>query len=279
MPRGISLHVGINQASSAFPGARKLTGPENDAREMKKIAEAKGFNQCDLLLGPEATYARVTTKIRSAATQLEAGDIFLFTFAGHGFQEANTGFDPADPDIEDGVDETLLLFDVELFDDVLRKDLWPSFKPDVRILMIADCCHSGDIFLVPPPLDDGDDDLPVATAGQQRIRAITIATGQQHLKEYAEFYRNTLLPVLNPISASLMLLAACKPSDVTLDGDPNGMYTAAMVEVLKKDLVDYDDLVKAIKDELKNRGRPTQMPLLQVAGAGPTFRGEKPFTI
>jgi hypothetical protein len=141
--------------------------------------------------------------------------------------------------------------------------------------MIADCCHSGDVFLVPPPLDDGDDDAPVATSGQQRIRAITLATGRRHLEEYAEFYRNTLLPVLNPISASLMLLAACEPNDVTLDGDPNGVYTAAMLNALKKsDPVDYDALVKGISDELNK-----VVPDPQVAGAGPTFKGEKPFTI
>ena len=281
MPRGISLHVGINQVSSAFPGARKLTGPENDAREMEKIAQAKGFKQRDLLLGSDATYARVTTKIRSAATQLEAGDIFLFTFAGHGFQEANTGFDPDDPDNEDGLDETILLFDVELFDDVLRRDLWPCFKSGVRVLMIADCCHSGDVFLIPgdltdiaPPPANGDDDFPVTTSGH-RIRAISATTGRHHLNEYGEFYRNTLLPVLNPISASLMLLAACEPKDITLDGDPNGVYTAAMLNVLKKsDPVDYDALVQGIRDELKKA-----VPDPQVAGAGPTFKGEKPFTI
>jgi caspase domain-containing protein len=294
MPKGISLHVGINELSSAFPGAGPLTGPENDAREMEKIAVAKGFFPHDLLLGCEATYARVTTKIRTAACNLEAGDIFLFTFAGHGFQKPNQGFDPDDPDTtQDGRDETIVLFDVELIDDVLRKDLWPCFRSGVRILMIADCCHSGDIFLIPedvtnvnPPPAEGDDEFPVATSTQRAVRAISTATGRQHMEEYGEFYRNALRTVQDgPINATLMLLAACESFDVTLDadpahGEPNGMYTASMLEVLKNsDPPDYVKLVKEIQDELKKHGRPTQKPLIQPAPGKPDFRTERPFKI
>jgi metacaspase-1 len=286
MAKGISLHVGINQASSAFPGARKLTGPENDAREMEKIADAKGFCPRDLLLGSDATYARVTAKIRSAAYQLEDGDIFLFTFAGHGFQQANTGFDPDDQDNEDGVDETILLFDVEVFDDVFRKDLWPCFKSGVRVLIIGDCCHSGDNFLletlVNQPVANGGDEFPVATSHQREVRAITRGTNRQHLNEYAGFYRSTLIPALSPpINASLMLLAACEPDDTTLDGYPNGMYTAAMLNVLKNsDPADYDVLVEGIHAELIKAGRIHQLPIIEVAGVdNPYFRAQSPFTI
>lgn len=277
MPRGISLHVGINQVSSAFPGATKLTGPENDAREMEKIAEANHFEVRDLLLGPDATYARVTTKIRSAAAQLEKDDIFLFTFAGHGFQKVDSGNDPDEP--ADGLDETILLFDVELFDDVLRQDLWPCFKPGVRVLMIADSCHSESVFLIPGETADIDD-FPVATHAHERVRAISNSTGQRHLAEYGEFYRNISVPVLSPpITASLLLLAACEARDETLDGDPNGMYTAAMLEVLKNsDPADYDALVNGIQTVLTNAGR-NQTPTIEVAGADPDFRGQKPFTI
>lgn len=277
MPRGISLHVGINQYSSAFPGAGPLTGPENDAREMEKIAEANHFEVRDLLVGSDATYARVTTKIRSAAVQLEKDDIFLFTFAGHGFQRVDSGNDP--DETSDGLDETILLFDVELFDDVLRQDLWPSFKPGVRVLMIADSCHSESVFLIPGETANIDD-FPVATHGHGRIRNISDSTHGRHLAEYGEFYRNISLPVLSPpITASLMLLAACEARDVTLDGDPNGMYTAAMLDVLKNsDPADYDALVKGIQTVLTNAGR-NQKPTIEVAGAGPDFRGQKPFTI
>ena len=283
MPRGISLHVGINQVSSAFPGAAKLTGPENDAREMEKIAVANGFFPHDLLVGPDATYARVTTKIRAAAAELEGGDFFLFTFAGHGFQQVSTGIDLSSLDLDDGLDETILLFDVELFDDVLGQDLWPCFKSGVRVLMISDCCHSGDNFLIAAEENEtlvGDNEFPVATH-ESGVRGISIGTGVQHRKEYAQFYQNISVPlVAQPITARLMLLAACKAKDKTLDGDPNGMYTAAMLKMLKLDPPTYNDLVNWIQTELINAGRINQVPTIQVDGLkNPDFRKEKPFTI
>jgi hypothetical protein len=296
MARGISLHVGINQPSSAFPNAATLKGCENDALAMEKIAAAKGFKTRDLLLGSDATYARVTTKIRRAADQLAAGDIFLFTFAGHGFQEVDIG---TDQDEDDFLDETLLLFDVELFDDVLRKNLWPYFKTGVRILMIADSCHSGTAFLVPPgdpedmaansaiasnppPISSGMnmDDFPVAPAGHFVPRTISDSTGRQHQAEYVEFYRNLLVPIFDPpINASLLLLAACQDNETTGDGENNGMYTAAMLKVLKEDPADYEALRKGIEDELKNAGR-NQNPKLTTAGLNTdAFKAQRPFTL
>lgn len=276
MARGISLHVGINQPSSAFPNVAMLKGCENDALAMEKIAAINGFKTRDLLLGSDATYARVTTKIRSAAAELEAGDIFLFTFAGHGFQESDISQDE-----DDFLDETLLLFDVELFDDVLRKDLWPRFKPGVRVLMIADSCHSGTVFLIPPDnTDEIANDFPVAPAGSFVPRTISDATSRRHQEEYGEFYRNLLVPLFNPpITASLLLLAACEDNLTTGDGDPNGMYTAAMLKVLKENPADYDALVKGIDEELKKAGR-VQNPTINTAGGDdPEFRLQKPFTI
>ncbi len=292
MPKGISLHVGINQASSAFPNAATLKGCENDAREMEKIAVAKGFDTHDLLLGSEATYVRVTTKIRNAAAQLEKDDIFLFTFAGHGFQEVDRR---PDRDEADRLDETLLLFDVELFDDVLRKDLWPCFKAGVRILMIADSCHSENVFrLSPDPAApqlhanaaaDVDlsaiDEFLVRTPDLLTARRISNATGRLHQAEYGEFYRNTRLPLVGPaINASAILLAACKSSQTTGDGTPNGIYTAAMLKVLRDSApVNYKDLVEKIQAELTAAGRP-QNPTIEFAGADdPIFREQRPFTV
>ena len=275
MPRGISLHVGINKYSSAFPGADPLDGCENDAREMQKIAEAKGFEQRDLLLGPDATYMRVTTKIRAAAAQLKKDDFFFFSFAGHGFQKIDklTDFDESDL-----LDETMLLFDAELYDDVLRKELWPRFEPGVRILMVADSCHSGTVSMVPPPdgnVGGGADfgDFPVATGG--RVRSIDRGTSFQHHEEYGEFYRNTVIPLSATINANILLLPACADSQTTADGVPNGAFTAAMLKVLRDwDPADYQILVQRIQTEL-----PGQAVRFREVNPRPDFIGQKPFTV
>ena len=277
MPRGISLHVGINEYSSAFPGAGKLEGCRNDAVAMEKIAKDSGFEQRDLLLGCDATYMRVTAKILSAASQLEKDDIFFFSFAGHGYQHGDKIFGG---DERDGLDETLLLFDAELFDDVLRKELWPRFKPGVRILMVADSCHSETANFVPPTdNEDGNSpppDMPVTPGGSGAIRSVKPGAGDRHLEEYGEFYRSIKLPSDTTISASIMLLAACLDMQTTGDGNPNGVYTDAMLKVLESKPVDYFALREGIQKIFDDADRD-QTPTISMEG--PDFRGQKPFMI
>jgi len=289
MNQGISLHVGINKASSAFPNAATLTGAENDAREMEKIAAANLFTTRDLLLGPDATYGRVTTKIRTAAKALKQGDIFLFTFAGHGFQRPDAGDIDEDGDFKD---ESILLYDFELFDDVIRRELLPLFRPGVRILGILDSCHSETAFTIPhgpipapPPPSGGQPEIadleeapPILTPDGLRSRTARRSVGEAHFAEYGEFYENTLLPLVpRPILASVLLLAACQANATTPDGNPNGVYTAAMLKALKDfDPTNYDDLVTKIKTIMN---RPFQTPTIEFLGEPPDFRTQRPFTV
>ena len=288
MAQGISLHVGINTASSAFPHASTLKGAENDARAMEAIGAENGFTTRDLLLGSDATYGRVTTKIRTAAKALNQGDIFLFTFSGHGFQRPDAG----EIDEGDFQDETLLLYDFELFDDVMRRDLLPLFKPGVRVLGILDSCHSESAFMIPhgptpdlppppagqPMIADMREEIPILTPDGLRARTISSTTGRAHFNEYREFYESTLLSMVpRPVLAGVLLLAATAADGTTPDGNPNGAYTAAMLKVLRDyDPTDYADLVTKIKAVMN---RPFQTPTIEFVGEPPDFRTQRPFTV
>jgi hypothetical protein len=140
MAKGISLHVGINQVSATDFSAAPLRGPENDARAMRAIAVSKGFSPTHLLLGAQANFKAVVAEIENAASVLKAGDIFLFTFAGHGCRVTDLDVDVAEE--PDRKDEALVLFDRLLLDDFLRRVLWPKFEAGVRILGVLDSCHS-----------------------------------------------------------------------------------------------------------------------------------------
>jgi hypothetical protein len=151
MARGVSLHVGINSVSVEAFGAQNLVGCENDAVAMSKIALSRGFKPEDvtLLLGQEATFERVTSAIEEAAegpARLVSGDIFLFTFAGHGSRIPNTELAESLTDEPDGMDESLVLFDRLLLDDYLRRVLWPKFNEGVRIVGVSDSCHSATVL-------------------------------------------------------------------------------------------------------------------------------------
>jgi hypothetical protein len=115
--------------------------------------------------------------------------------------------------------------------------------------------------------------------GGNPFRTISDSTAGRHRAEYGEFYRSTLVPLVSTIDASVLLLAACQDNERTRDGVDNGVYTAAMLKVLKESKVkDYDDLVNKIGVELHANGF-TQIPAINTAGPPSDFRREKPFTI
>ncbi|HEX8146964.1 MAG TPA: caspase family protein [Pyrinomonadaceae bacterium] len=290
MAKGISLHVGLNRVADSFR-ADPLRGCLKDAGAMSEIAALRHFAVRPPLLDGEATFDKVVNEIRAAAAGLEAGDIFLFTFAGHG-----TRVEDGELEELDGKDEAFVLFDHLLLDDVLRRGLWPLFAPGVRVLVVADSCHSGTVTQVPvglvgdgaadnhtpykarPPVDD-EGFFDVSRGGPER----TISDGArlQHLDENRDFYNDFLrgLPKDDPINATVLLLAACEDFDRTHDGPDNGVFTKALLEVLNGGAFagDYEAYRTAIQQwpPLPSRN---QVPQLLATGAtlSPEFRFTKP---
>src|SRR6185503_10044779 len=137
MARGKSIHIGVNQLDPAHYGFDgKLRACENDAKSMRTIASSLGY-ESTLLLTDEATSTNVMKALSTAAEDLNAGDILLLTYAGHGSQVPDVNGDE-----DDRLDETWCLYDRMLLDDELYR-LWSQFKSGVRIVMVSDSCHSG----------------------------------------------------------------------------------------------------------------------------------------
>src|SRR5512132_3033646 len=86
MPKGLSLHIGLNEVDPAHYGnVQALSAAENDPVLMERIARDRGF-ETKLLIGSSATTSAVENARCDAAGRLVAGDIFLITYAGHGSQ-------------------------------------------------------------------------------------------------------------------------------------------------------------------------------------------------
>jgi len=137
--RGQSLHLGLNGVNPAayagWPGT--LTGCENDARSMARIAQQEGF-QPRLLLTAAATSQALLQSLADAAAALESGDTFLLTYSGHGGQVPGTTE-------ADGKDETWVLYDRMVTDNELAA-AFSRFKAGVNLVMVSDSCHSGTVF-------------------------------------------------------------------------------------------------------------------------------------
>ena len=96
MATGLSLHVGVNATEAVGINVAALEGCENDARKMLEISRSRGFihlgdDPDKPVTGRDANYHNVLGKIHIAANDLKPGDIFLFTFAGHGTRQGEEG--------------------------------------------------------------------------------------------------------------------------------------------------------------------------------------------
>lgn len=233
MAKGRSLHIGLNNLDpnhySGWLGS--LNACENDASDMEAIAKSGGF-QTDMLLTIEATKKQVLAKISEAAKELDAGDIFMLSYAGHGGQIPDSNQD--EPDL---LDETWCLYDEQLLDDELSLT-WAAFAEGVRILVISDSCHSGTVTrgIEPSPYEKGVGQVLFSqspTASNQKFRAIptevAIKTYEANRESYQQ--RKTRSGSERDITASVILIAGCQDHQLARDGWKNGLFTSYLLQV------------------------------------------------
>ena len=306
MPKGRSLHVGVNKPLPQF-NVTPLSGCRGDAEDMRKIATDQGFEAVKLMDG-EATFEAVNAAILDAAQQLEAGDIFLFTFSGHGsFAESD---DPED----DFQDEVILLHDCLVPDNYVRRNWWSQFAKDVRILGIADCCHSATALvasLLPShSIDDAETSVaavasvagigglgtPIAAASVKAMprpmrqtrrtaidlnRGITVRDRDAILAISRDLNQELLSSPESDLKAFVLTLAACRDHQLAKDGPKNGAFTARLRAVWNDGQFEgdtYNDFIAAIRTPfLAPSSR--QHPNMNDQFAGTKFVGQRPFTI
>jgi metacaspase-1 len=309
MKIGISVNVGLNKVKSTVFNAPTLVGCEQDAKEMFNIAMSRGFDttKSKLLLGDAATFNAVKDAVTVAAEVLNPGDLFFFSFAGHGtFKVLNSAAEEPDKH-----DESIVLSDHFMIDNFWRKKLWPKFKAGVRIVAVADCCHSETVFLslvngssVPDEASlpsrgisaavkvglpgvgwsagvsvaqRGEAKQPVGKVVVPGFRMITSAERQKELNQFPEFYSAQSAASPQEIQATRLFLSACKDDQKAADGNPNGAFTAALLNVWNNGNFNgnYTALMANVSAGFNVN---QQTPTLTQIGA-PDFSTEQPFKI
>lgn len=305
MATGISIHVGVNASKAPGLNVQPLLGCENDAEAMRKLARARNFVAVDTgpdvpIIREKATFENVLGKIRIAAEKLVAGDIFLFTFSGHGTRRGAE--DPLETDLKD---ETIVLHDKLLIDNVLRRRLWPKFKAGVRVVMVSDSCHSGGIAMslnsaaretvasgsrggwrrgrrglgiVGPSPARQTGKVPVSF----QVRGVSAVQVQEHFELLKQFYKELResLPVTPPpVPANVLLLAACREHETTSDGLPNGVFTKALLDVWNTNgTKTYKQLMNGITQKLE-QANVFNRPMILSLGQSPAFTDTEAFKI
>ena len=146
-----SLHLGLNSLDRdhyRIPDdvdgvLRTLHAAEHDAVSLHQLMESTWDFDAHVLLGQQVTAAPLTAHVAAVAAESTAGDTFLLSFSGHGVQWSKS----PDPDETDGYDESWALYDRLFFDDEIF-DMCRAFPAGVRIVLVADSCHSQTSFSI-----------------------------------------------------------------------------------------------------------------------------------
>ena len=291
MPKGISLHLGLNSYDPAHYGnSGDLAACENDANSMHDLAKAAGFDALPPLLTAQATSRNFVTSIQNAANTLESGDVFMLSYSGHGGQVWDYSGDEAEDEdasliyenqdgsnkiiLEEGPkDETLCLYDRQFWDDEVFNQL-RQFKQGVRVIWITDCCHAASNF------KEGEGE-EVKARGIGVDKGTDVWTQHQLLYKDAWFGTVDSLNKDRELSCSLVQLAACGDSELARDGTVNGLFTTHLLNVWDQGNFSgsYGSFLDRVSSQV-NAERSDQTPKLVTGGAANAdFENQQPFSI
>ena len=285
MPKGFSLHIGINQVDQQhYGGLPDLLSAVKDAETMLGFAQRFGYERHISLHNADATASNVIGTLSAWAQELQPGDILFLSYSGHGGQIDDPMFYTPD---DKGADETWCLYDRQLFDDELF-EAFLQFQEGVRILVVSDSCHSGSIIRAL------DIDLIEATitAALKDLEAGG-ALRNKSLKDINP-YRNNFDAVYKPIQerlqqnalqkkrrvvASVKLLAACQDNQVAYDGDHNGRFTAMLKALLEREMVNENTGSEKLLQLLKQQFQYPSPNLLDYGAVIDGFDRYFPFLV
>jgi hypothetical protein len=272
MAKGMALTIGINSVDpKQYAGwSGELAACEFDAVDYANIAKSNNF-QVKTLFTKEATRKHVIDEISKAAKALESGDIFMLSYSGHGGQVPDCNGDE-----EDGMDETMCLYDGQLIDDELNAQ-FAKFAEGVRVLVFSDSCHSGTVTKVAFLNSTG------ITNPQTRYRNMPIDIGMRVYIANKTFYDKilkdkSLKNAEDDIKASVLLISGCQDNQLSMDGDSNGLFTSQLKHVWNHG--SYDKNYRQFYDEIYRLMPPFQQPNYYRTGMiNPKFEKGKVFEI
>jgi hypothetical protein len=137
MSRRLALLAGLTHVNPSayddWPG--ECPGADRDVSRMARLVDDRGFDGVSCFLNATADHQFILPTFLAAAHVLEADDLLLLYYSGHGGQRRDISGDESD-----GQDETFCWWNGEVIDDQIAAYL-RLLKRCVRVLFISDCCH------------------------------------------------------------------------------------------------------------------------------------------
>jgi hypothetical protein len=286
--RKYGLFVGINE----YPRAdERLLGAVNDATKLRQqMIKDFGFAESDTkaLTDAVATRKAIIDNIKAYQQQAQAGDLFLFTYSGHGtlFLDAKSAvmdetekksvnilipglrlkipldfYDSAIVPVDADNDKEGRAWKNLILDDELY-DLFSAFtQKQVQVIFLSDSCHSGTL----------------AKGANNDTRMKFISPFQVlGIKSFDDLKpRKPATPKkASPDKGSYILLAASKDDELSWDvdrdtPDPGGLFTKVLLKALTSGQgpLTYTELLARVQPvviELSLKGPAQQTPQIDM---------------
>ena len=243
------LFVGIN----AYAG-NELNGCVNDAKNMQQTLTGKyGFTDTVLLTDQQATRDGIIGAIKGYQAKANAGDIFVFTYSGHGtlFPDKYSEEQDEEESLEmpgyyalDKYDSAICPIDLRsntsgkpwnnlILDDELY-DLFSGFtSKGAMVVFIADSCHSGtlaragELNTFPSKLQPRARFLPLS-----KIRSLNSIPKPARSR--------TVKRTRKDVNGLLIVLSGSKDNEFSLDypdatgGEVNGLFTKTFLQAINE---------------------------------------------
>jgi hypothetical protein len=254
MPRGISIHIGVNRPAS--PAECDLSLSERCAWKMAELAYQAGYGDIHLLRGADATRDAVYDVLDGAAKALKPGQTLFVTYSGHGSHVPDL-----DGDEPDGWDETWCLHDADLIDDELRAILRKAAAGS-RILVLSESCFAGGMRRG----DDFLDSCPGPYAVVDRSVYRSARPVMRGVKQFAQQEPSSCISrVLHDdgIQASVLMMAGAAEAQKAQEG----LYTRHLLELWSGGA--FSETFCALHRRLRERvqhDNPNQEPQLMIMG-------------
>ncbi|GAB4487403.1 MAG: caspase family protein [Thermodesulfovibrionales bacterium] len=249
-----ALCIGIND----YPGTGSdLSGCVNDVKDWAAALRDRGYS-VEKMLNKEATGKAIRNEIRALVGSAKSGDSIVIQYSGHG------SFVPdKDGDEPDGTDECICPYDIgskgPITDDELF-DLYSSRRPDVKLLVISDSCHSGTVARFAPITTPAT--MKGRGAPRRKVRFLPPAAylSKKDMARLGD--RRQRRAASPPGRYAALLMAGCQDTEYSYDayfqGRPNGAFTFVALRELAtlKSGATYRDWYNAIRTALPSQQYP-----------------------
>ena len=230
--RALSVHIGLKKVD---PGYGTWNGVdarfcENDAVAMYSLAVQSGFEALEPILTEKATKKNVCKAIEKAYLELNEGDVFWLSFAGHGFRRPNQN-----TSIKDDFKECWIVYDDAIIDSELHGWL-AEFREGVRVIVVSESCNSGGMIEPPPfalvrrKVGRAIDKLFGRSALEVPAEVVEIIVDENY-ERFRELDRRYRAKNSEGVKAMVILFAACRADQLAYidEAAKHGLFTTSLL--------------------------------------------------